>query len=87
MPWQPDRCGRPLTRTDKSAERVAKFGADTPMKRPAQPEEIASAFVFLAAPSCSSYITGGYSGGRALALRPGKPVAIGSNEAGKAAGP
>jgi NAD(P)-dependent dehydrogenase (short-subunit alcohol dehydrogenase family) len=27
-------------------------------KRPAQPEEIAPAFVFLAAPSCSSYITG-----------------------------
>lgn len=40
------------------------------MKRPAQPEEIAPAFVFLAAPSCSSYISGeilptigGYSGG------------------------
>ncbi len=28
------------------------------MKRPAQPEEIAPAFVFLAAPACSSYITG-----------------------------
>jgi hypothetical protein len=28
------------------------------MKRPAQPEEIAPAFVFLASPSCSSYITG-----------------------------
>jgi NAD(P)-dependent dehydrogenase (short-subunit alcohol dehydrogenase family) len=60
----------PLNPADKSAERVAKFGADTPMKRPAQPEEIAPAFVFLAAPSCSSYITGevlpiigGYSGG------------------------
>jgi len=60
----------PLNPADKSAERVAQFGADTPMKRPAQPEEIAPAFVFLAAPSCSSYITGevlpiigGYSGG------------------------
>jgi NAD(P)-dependent dehydrogenase (short-subunit alcohol dehydrogenase family) len=60
----------PLNPADKSAERVAKFGSDTPMKRPAQPEEIAPAFVFLAAPSCSSYITGevlpiigGYSGG------------------------
>jgi hypothetical protein len=60
----------PLNPADKSAERVTKFGADTPMKRPAQPEEIAPAFVFLAAPSCSSYITGevlpiigGYSGG------------------------
>jgi hypothetical protein len=60
----------PLNPADKSAEKVAQFGADTPMKRPAQPEEIAPAFVFLAAPSCSSYITGeilpiigGYSGG------------------------
>jgi NAD(P)-dependent dehydrogenase (short-subunit alcohol dehydrogenase family) len=60
----------PLNPADKNAERVAKFGSDTPMKRPAQPEEIAPAFVFLAAPSCSSYITGeilpiigGYSGG------------------------
>ena len=60
----------PLNPADKSKERVAKFGSDTPMKRPAQPEEIAPAFVFLAAPSCSSYITGevlpiigGYSGG------------------------
>jgi NAD(P)-dependent dehydrogenase (short-subunit alcohol dehydrogenase family) len=60
----------PLNPADKSVEKVAKFGSDTPMKRPAQPEEIAPAFVFLAAPSCSSYITGevlpiigGYSGG------------------------
>jgi NAD(P)-dependent dehydrogenase (short-subunit alcohol dehydrogenase family) len=60
----------PLNPADKSKERIAKFGSDTPMKRPAQPEEIAPAFVFLAAPSCSSYITGevlpiigGYSGG------------------------
>jgi NAD(P)-dependent dehydrogenase (short-subunit alcohol dehydrogenase family) len=48
----------PLNPADATAEKVAKFGADTPMKRPAQPEEIAPAFVFLAAPSCSSYITG-----------------------------
>jgi NAD(P)-dependent dehydrogenase (short-subunit alcohol dehydrogenase family) len=48
----------PLNPADKSAEKVAQFGAQTPMKRPAQPEEIAPAFVFLAAPSCSSYITG-----------------------------
>ena len=60
----------PLNPADRGAEGVAKFGGDTPMKRPAQPEEIAPAFVFLAAPSCSSYITGeilpiigGYSGG------------------------
>jgi NAD(P)-dependent dehydrogenase (short-subunit alcohol dehydrogenase family) len=60
----------PLNPADRDASSVSKFGADTPMKRPAQPEEIAPAFVFLAAPSCSSYITGeilpiigGYSGG------------------------
>jgi NAD(P)-dependent dehydrogenase (short-subunit alcohol dehydrogenase family) len=60
----------PLNPADRDAERVSQFGGDTPMKRPAQPEEIAPAFVFLAAPSCSSYITGeilpiigGYSGG------------------------
>jgi NAD(P)-dependent dehydrogenase (short-subunit alcohol dehydrogenase family) len=48
----------PLNPADKAAEDVAKFGAYTPMKRAAQPEEIAPAFVFMAAPSCSSYITG-----------------------------
>jgi NAD(P)-dependent dehydrogenase (short-subunit alcohol dehydrogenase family) len=59
----------PLNPADKQAKMVSKFGGDTPMKRAAQPEEIAPAFVFLAAPSCSSYITGevlpivgGYSG-------------------------
>ena len=59
----------PLNPADRDAKGVSKFGSDTPMKRPAQPEEIAPAFVFLAAPSCSSYITGeilpiigGYSG-------------------------
>jgi NAD(P)-dependent dehydrogenase (short-subunit alcohol dehydrogenase family) len=48
----------PLNPADRDAKGVSKFGSDTPMKRPAQPEEIAPAFVFLAAPSCSSYITG-----------------------------
>ena len=58
----------PLNPADK--EDISKFGADTPMKRPAQPEEIAPAYVFLASPHCSSYITGevlpiigGYNGG------------------------
>ena len=60
----------PLNPADKEAKDIAKFGEDTPMKRPAQPEEIAPAYVFLASPQCSSYITGevlpiigGYTGG------------------------
>lgn len=48
----------PLNPSDKPAKEVAKFGADTPMKRPAQPEEIAPAFVFFASEADSSYITG-----------------------------
>jgi NAD(P)-dependent dehydrogenase (short-subunit alcohol dehydrogenase family) len=48
----------PLNPADKTADKVATFGQQTRMKRPAQPEEIAPAYVFLAAPSCSSYITG-----------------------------
>lgn len=60
----------PLNPADRPAEKVASFGSDTPMKRAAQPEEIAPAYVFMAAPACASYITGeilpiigGYSGG------------------------
>jgi NAD(P)-dependent dehydrogenase (short-subunit alcohol dehydrogenase family) len=60
----------PLNPADKEAEDVTEFGSKTPMKRPAQPEEIAPAYVFLASDQCSSYITGeilpiigGYSGG------------------------
>ncbi|WP_374513753.1 SDR family oxidoreductase [Brevundimonas sp.] len=60
----------PLNPADQRADKVAKFGSQTVMKRPAQPEEIAPAFVFLASPQCSSYITGeilpiigGYGGG------------------------
>jgi NAD(P)-dependent dehydrogenase (short-subunit alcohol dehydrogenase family) len=49
----------PLNPADKQAEQVAKFGSGTAMKRAAQPEEIAPAFAFMAAPSCASCITGG----------------------------
>lgn len=59
----------PLNPADKSADKVAQFGADAAMKRPAQPEELAPAYVFLASKQMSSYITGeilpvigGYSG-------------------------
>jgi len=49
----------PLNPADAKPDEVAKFGADVPMGRPAQPEELSPLYVFLAAPSCSSYITGG----------------------------
>ncbi len=48
----------PLNPADRPADKVKSFGSQTPMKRAAQPEEIAPAYVFLAAPCCSSYITG-----------------------------
>jgi NAD(P)-dependent dehydrogenase (short-subunit alcohol dehydrogenase family) len=48
----------PLNTTAKEAEEVSTFGEDTPMKRPAQPEEIAPTYVFLASSADSSFITG-----------------------------
>ncbi len=48
----------PLNPADRPAQDVAKFGSSSAMRRAAQPEEIAPAFVFMAAPSCSGYITG-----------------------------
>ena len=39
-------------------EDVAKFGQQAPIGRPAQPEELAPAYVFLASNADSSYITG-----------------------------
>lgn len=48
----------PLNPADKSGEDLRKFGADTHMGRPAQPEELAPAYVFLASQVCSSYISG-----------------------------
>src|SRR5205085_3148987 len=38
----------PLNIADKPAEKAGKHGEDTPMERPAQPEEVAPAFVFFA---------------------------------------
>jgi len=50
-PLNPSDAGTP-------ADKVAKFGSDVPMGRPAQPEELAPAYVFLASNADSSYITG-----------------------------
>lgn len=48
----------PLNPADSPAEQVAEFGKSTDMKRVAQPEELSPAYVFLASPVCSGYITG-----------------------------
>lgn len=48
----------PLNPADSPAEKVAEFGKSSDMKRAAQPEELSPAYVFLAAPCCSSYISG-----------------------------
>ena len=48
----------PLNPADKEAQDVSRFGSGSKMKRPAQPEEIAPAYVVMASAHCSSYITG-----------------------------
>lgn len=48
----------PLNTAAKESSDVSQFGAQTPMGRPAQPEELAPTYVFLASNADSSYITG-----------------------------
>ncbi len=48
----------PLNPADKEGSKAAKHGQDVPYGRPAQPEEVAPAFVFFASEADSSYITG-----------------------------
>ncbi len=48
----------PLNPADLPAEQVPQFGRHSDMKRPAQPEELSPAYVFLASSVCSSYISG-----------------------------
>lgn len=48
----------PLNPSDQDADKVAKFGEQVPYKRPAQPEEIAPAYVYFASDGDSSYVTG-----------------------------
>ena len=47
----------PLIPSTFPAEKVATFGADVPLKRAGEPEEVAPSYVFLASPD-SSYTTG-----------------------------
>lgn len=58
----------PLIPSTMPSERVKSFGADSPMKRPAQPAELAPVYVFLASPE-ASYVTGmvyGVTGGEPI---------------------
>jgi NAD(P)-dependent dehydrogenase (short-subunit alcohol dehydrogenase family) len=58
----------PLIPATMPADKNAKFGADSPMGRPAQPAELAPAYVFLASPE-ASYVNGeivGVTGGKPL---------------------
>lgn len=47
----------PLIPSTFDADKVAEFGANVPLKRPGQPEEVAPAYVYLAS-SDSSYVSG-----------------------------
>jgi len=48
----------PLNPAERDAEEIKDFGKDTPLGRPAQPEEIAPAYVFFASNADSSFISG-----------------------------
>lgn len=73
----PGPVGTPLNPADRDPQGVSKFRSQTPMRRPAQPEEIAPAFVFLAAPSCCSYITGEYCQSLAAIRKGSEPATAG----------
>jgi NAD(P)-dependent dehydrogenase (short-subunit alcohol dehydrogenase family) len=48
----------PLNPAERRPSDVADFGAETPLGRPAQPEEIAPAYVYFASNADSSYVSG-----------------------------
>ncbi|MDB5852201.1 MAG: short-chain dehydrogenase/reductase [Herminiimonas sp.] len=56
----------PLIPASMPSEQVSQFGSNTPLGRPAQPAELAPAYVFLASAETSSYVVGevlGVTGG------------------------
>ena len=57
----------PLIPSTMPADAVVKFGGNVPMKRPAQPAELATSFVMLADPLSS------YTSGATIAVTGGKP--------------
>jgi len=60
----------PLNASARSSAEMAAYGADVPMGRPGQPEELAPAYVFFASETDSSFISG-----EVLAVYGGKTVA------------
>jgi NAD(P)-dependent dehydrogenase (short-subunit alcohol dehydrogenase family) len=54
-------------RRGQPPEAIAKMGQNTPLGRPAQPEELAPAYVFLASNADSSYIVLPVMGGETIA--------------------
>jgi NAD(P)-dependent dehydrogenase (short-subunit alcohol dehydrogenase family) len=48
----------PLNPADKPPDAVEGFGSSTPMNRPAQPDELAPTYVYLADAASSGYVTG-----------------------------
>lgn len=59
----------PLQPATQPPEKIEAFGTDTPLGRAGQPAEVAPAFVFLAAQSTASYVSG-----TVLGVTGGKPV-------------
>lgn len=59
----------PLQPATQPVEKLKKFGTDTPLGRAGMPAEVAPAYVFLAADSTASYVSG-----TVLGVTGGKPV-------------